>query len=233
MYVFEETCKIPNLSEIYSKFFGYPSKGTFVEVGASDGIYQSNTSGLIKHGWKGIYIEPIPWMFNSIVENYKYHTAIFENVSIGTKNKEVLFYEDNTRSTCDLKYQQLNNIATNRIKFDTVRVPQVTLDFVLKKNSLNKNFELLVVDVNSSTEDVFNSFNIQEYKPKLIVCCLYKKGYTYYEDFLKKLSSANYVALREYVNQLLETNIRVTDKIIKSGYEINYSNDIYTVFNKI
>ena len=233
MYVFEETCKIPNLSEIYSKFFGYPSKGTFVEVGASDGKYQSNTSGLIKHGWKGIYIEPIPWMFNSIVENYKHHTAIFENVSIGTKNKEVLFYDDNTRSTCDLKYQQLNNIATNRIKFDTVRVPQVTLDFILFKNSIYKNFELLVVDANSSTEDVFNSFNIQEYKPKLIVCCLYKRGYTYYEDFFKKLSSANYVALRDYANQLLETNIRVTDNIIKSGYEINYSNDIYTVFNKI
>jgi len=233
MYVFEESCKIPNLSEIYSKYFGYPSKGTFVEVGASDGKYQSNTYGLIKHGWRGIYIEPIPWMFNSIIDNYKQYTAVFENVSVGTKNTEVLFYEDNTRSTCDLKYQQLNNIATNRIKFDTVRVPQVTLDSILIKNSVNKNFELLIVDVNSSTEDVFNSFNVEEYKPKIIISCLYQNGYTYYEEFSQKLSSTNYVILREYVNQLTESNNRVKDKLIKSGYDLSYSNAIYTVFNKI
>lgn len=32
MYQTPETCQIENLSDIYAKYFGYPSTGYFVEV---------------------------------------------------------------------------------------------------------------------------------------------------------------------------------------------------------
>jgi hypothetical protein len=36
MYNISAECQVENLNEIYTKYFGYPSKGFFVEVGAYD-----------------------------------------------------------------------------------------------------------------------------------------------------------------------------------------------------
>jgi len=38
-------------------------RGVFVEVGANDGVAQSNTYFLgRRRGWTGILIEPVPWL---------------------------------------------------------------------------------------------------------------------------------------------------------------------------
>ena len=36
MYKVSKSCQINTLNDIYTKYFGYPSKGYFVEVGAYD-----------------------------------------------------------------------------------------------------------------------------------------------------------------------------------------------------
>ena len=50
------------LAEIVQNYFEDNNlidiKGTFLEAGAFDGIYQSNTLFLEKYGWKGVLVEP-------------------------------------------------------------------------------------------------------------------------------------------------------------------------------
>ncbi len=233
MYIFREDCLIKNLNEIYSSCFGYPSKGTFVEVGASDGWYQSNSYGLIKHGWKGIYIEPIKWMYDLSVNYFKDDLAFFENVSVGTQNKNVLFYEDNVRSTADVRYQQINNLFTSNVKFSPVWIPQVSLDSILLKYSVRKNFELLIVDANDATEDIFNSFSLTEYSPKYILCCMHKTGYTQYISFYDRLVEEKYNGLKNYINSLKEKNVNVKNKLLNCGYTIWYQDDVNVLFKKL
>jgi hypothetical protein len=55
-YTLSATCQIQNLSWIYEMFFAHKKDGTFVEVGAFDGDYASNTSCLADMGWRGHYI---------------------------------------------------------------------------------------------------------------------------------------------------------------------------------
>jgi FkbM family methyltransferase len=44
--------------------------GTFFEVGANNGLAQSNTAYLEKHmGWRGILVEPVPMLFAECVTN--------------------------------------------------------------------------------------------------------------------------------------------------------------------
>ncbi len=45
--------------------------GLFVEFGANDGILLCNTSGLVKMGWRGIYIESNPPRFKELIDNMK------------------------------------------------------------------------------------------------------------------------------------------------------------------
>src|SRR5680860_384457 len=46
-----------------------PPQGVFVEAGANDGIWQSNTYLLERRGWRGVLIEPIPELFDRCRRN--------------------------------------------------------------------------------------------------------------------------------------------------------------------
>lgn len=56
---------------IIEELFPGKEKGTFVDVGAHDGITFSNTYLLEKMGWNGIAVEPIPSIYKKLAENRK------------------------------------------------------------------------------------------------------------------------------------------------------------------
>ena len=56
---------------IVEKLFAGKQKGTFVDIGANDGITFSNTYFLEKMGWNGLAVEPIPSAYEKLVKNRK------------------------------------------------------------------------------------------------------------------------------------------------------------------
>lgn len=57
-------------SYAYNTFFKNKVDGIFVEIGANDGIFFSNTCFFEKTlGWKGICVEPIPSIFDKLKKN--------------------------------------------------------------------------------------------------------------------------------------------------------------------
>lgn len=80
--------QIPNLDSIYQKyftrFFGIPYQGFFVEVGAYDGESYSNTSGLADSGWNGLYIEPVFEYYNKCLIRHKNNSVKVINCAIGS-----------------------------------------------------------------------------------------------------------------------------------------------------
>jgi FkbM family methyltransferase len=59
---------------IHEKFFWNSPAGTFVDIGAHNGITFSNTCFFEKElGWTGICIEPIPEVFEQLIVNRKCH----------------------------------------------------------------------------------------------------------------------------------------------------------------
>ncbi len=55
--------------------------GYYVEIGANDGISQSNTNFLERrHEWQGVLIEPVPSLFQKLIKN-RSHKNFFWNVA--------------------------------------------------------------------------------------------------------------------------------------------------------
>ncbi len=54
---------------IVEKLFPGKQTGTFIDIGANDGITFSNTYVLEKMGWNGIAVEPIPSVYEKLVRN--------------------------------------------------------------------------------------------------------------------------------------------------------------------
>ena len=55
---------------VYEQFFKNKTDGVFVDIGAHDGIIESNTYFFEKQlGWKGICVEPLPEVFENLKKN--------------------------------------------------------------------------------------------------------------------------------------------------------------------
>jgi FkbM family methyltransferase len=180
MYNISQTCQIVDLNQIYQSHFGYPSKGTFVEVGAYDGETFSNTSCLADIGWKGIYIEPVESSFKKCIERHKNNDVKVIQCLVGSEEIDKTLYVGNqdkiswggaitTSNETHLEIYKTKSPNFSEINFSETVVRQIRLDTLLNKNNIDPNFDLLVVDVEGSEFDVYDSFDLGYWKPKMMI----------------------------------------------------------------
>ena len=216
MYTLSPTCQIKNLNEIYTKYFGlFTNNRLFVEVGAYDGESVSNTSGLADSGWRGVYIEPVHEFYLKCVDRHKNNNVIVSNVSIGLEEWFKKTYKNGTLSSLDQNYAQIGISKFNYPQYTEDICYQLKLETFLNKNNIPYDFDLLVVDVEGKEHEVFYSFDINKWNPKMIIVELV-------DD-----------------HAFFKTNISIRDKVknlreyIKSfNYNEIYRDDINTIFIK-
>jgi FkbM family methyltransferase len=199
MYDTVETCQIENLSEIYEQYFGYPSKGYFVEVGAYDGEFASNTSCLADHGWEGLYIEPIYDHYLKCMKRHDKNNVTVANVAIGLEEGEKTIYYGDTLTTLD--EDQVNRYSeidwARHIKFSETVCDQMRLDTLMEKIEVPKEFDVLVVDVEGKESEVFQTFDLSEWNPKMLIVELEDEhpSFQKYETLINDIKN-----LREYIS---------------------------------
>jgi len=215
MYKVSESCQIDTLSDIYTKYFGYPSKGYFVEVGAYDGEFVSNTSCLADHGWEGLYIEPIYDHYLKCMKRHDKNDVTVANVAVGLEEGETTIYYGDTLTTLDKdqvkRYSEMD--VFQHISFSTTVCDQMRLDTLMKKIEVPKEFDVLVVDVEGKEAEVFQTFELDEWKPKMLIIELEDEhpSFQKYEDLVDRIKN-----LREY--------------ILSKGYIEIFKDHINTVF---
>jgi FkbM family methyltransferase len=215
MYNVSKTCQISNLNSIYIEYFGYPSKGFFVEVGAFDGESFSNTSCLADIGWNGIYVEPIEQHYNACLNRHKNNDVSVVQCSIGTYEGEIDIFVGGLLTTSDPEQvKRYSEIEWSRnMPFSKIKCEQMRLDSLFNYFNVEEKFDLLVVDVEGRENDVFESFDLEKWKPKMMIVELEDE----HESFLK-------------YNDHIES-LKSLRKFIKSkDYAEIYKDDINTIF---
>lgn len=213
-YPQHHTCQIPTLSSLFYLFFGPKTEGFFVEIGAYDGLFVSNTWGLAQKGWNGILVEPLPRLASTCRRNYKDFPGIeVIQLAIASKNGELMLHVAGTLTTANTEvfaeYSQVD-WAKDQLSGEYVKVPTVTLDNLLLSRSVQPGFELLVVDVEGFETEVFAGFDLDKWKPKMLI-----------------------VELADTHPDLSATQVqdaRLGSRIASAGYVIVYKDSINTVF---
>jgi FkbM family methyltransferase len=215
MYKVTKDCQIKNLDKIYEKYFGYPSKGYFVEVGAYDGEFVSNTSFLADHGWNGLYIEPIYEFYLKCLKRHQKNEIIVANVSIGLDEGEKTIYKGETLTTLDENQMNIYKEIdwAQHISFSEEICDQMRLDNLMKKLEVPKNFDLLVVDVEGKEHEVFQTFDLNIWKPKMMIVEIEDehRSFQKYEKFIKNAK-------------------KLRNTIAKNNYTEIYRDEINTIF---
>ena len=172
------------LNDINTKLDNYLiyKKGFYIELGANDGLKQSNTYHLeSRMGWKGILIEPHEPNFQKLLENrssknhfincacvsfayssqtYRYVYSDLMSIGLDDEN-DISDRIDHARQ--GLKF--LDQSAINEIFTSTAR----TLDSILIETGAPAEIDFLSLDVEGAELSVLQGINHDSYKFKYIL----------------------------------------------------------------
>jgi FkbM family methyltransferase len=154
--------------------------GFFIEVGANNGYYQSNTYYLEKFlGWKGILVEGIP--------------SLYEECKIRRRNSSTyncaLVSQDFAGSFIEMHYANLMSVVEGSLKNQenqiqhinkglkiqniqqtySIKVPVRTLESILDEFTELPTIDFFSLDVEGYELDVLQGLNIAKYQPKYIL----------------------------------------------------------------
>jgi FkbM family methyltransferase len=133
-----------------------PEKGTFVEVGAFDGINCSNSYHFERRGWTGLCVEASPDSFASLVKNRSCKT---EWCACGRENKDVVTFYVNDNP----HLSGLMNRGSRKID-----VPQRTLGDLVQKHGIS-HIDVLSIDVEGTELDVWRSLDRSKCEVDVVV----------------------------------------------------------------
>ena len=170
------------LDKKLKKYLNYKN-GFFVELGANDGIRQSNTFYFEKNlNWNGVLIEPIKKKYLKCLryrsnKNYFYNNAC---VSFNYKHDKIkMFYSDLMSSISD---QEINNKVDAKkhayegkqylLKdedIEEVLVNVKTLNSIFEEINAPKLMDFLSLDVEGAELEVLNGINLLTYNFKFIL----------------------------------------------------------------
>lgn len=198
-YEFVSSCQIDPvaLNQIYLDAFGYKENGFFCEIGGYDGYEFSNTYGLSKLGWHGLYVEPVPHLMNQCKANHAFNPNIkyFERPVSDSYKPNVPFFVGDWASTLCMDVVKVNPHLSEGVFFNTDVYP---LDMILERFEVPFGLDLVVIDTEGNDLNVLKGFTISKYQPKLVIVEYNQKRFDEFEDYFNKNDYE--LVLRDTVN---------------------------------
>lgn len=183
------------------------SNGYFVELGANDGLLQSNTKHLeLFKNWRGILIEPIPELAKKCVKNRKATTVNSACVSFEYSEKYIEMAYSGLMSTVLNDQNDLADPmshAQNGAKFlakgevvNTLKVPAKSLEAILIESGAPRKMDLLSLDVEGFELEVLKGLDHTHFRFKWML--IESRDLEALEDFLSKLNYSLHAQLSHH-----------------------------------
>lgn len=179
---------------------GFKRDGYFVEIGATDGLYLSNTLLLERElGWSGILAEPARYWHDTLRAERK--AAIETRCVHKETGRELLFREvssDQALSTI-VDYAKGDLHQMSRKDGTEYSVGSISLLDLLVENNAPYEISFLSLDTEGSEFDILESFDFDAYRFGAITC---EHNYTSSRVAVLRLLKANgYVRILNHISQ--------------------------------
>ncbi len=158
--------------KILAEIFNRKTEGLCIEVGANDGINDSNTMYFENIGWNCILIEPNPDLCR-MIRAARSSTLI--EVAASDKNGETsLFVAEGAErahgvSTINSAEEALNKIKSYGFTYSEVQVKTRPLNEILDSLKIGRAIDFISVDVEGHELEVLKGFSLERWKPTVIL----------------------------------------------------------------
>ena len=155
----------------------------FVQIGSCDGVLGDPIHEyIIKNQWSGVLVEPVRYLFEQLVHNYKgQKNLIFENAAVSDEmGFRDFYYLKQTADPLPYWYNQLGSFSVNSIlKHEGVilgiekyivseKVRTITVGSLLEKHKVKK-INFLHMDVEGYDYEILKAFPWSLMKPDMIL----------------------------------------------------------------
>lgn len=183
-YCFGQKCE----DFLVNLIFQNKTEGTFLDIGAHDGVRFSNSFAFSKLGWKGICVEAHPDYFNICYKNRNNDNTKIYNIACSNKDSEGVTFFSNYRGSLSTLNPNLNEKykkeyknyykdinysgKVNNFTNGPITISSITMNTLIEnnKNFLNNGIiDLITIDVDGSEEYVLGGFDILKYNPRVII----------------------------------------------------------------
>lgn len=170
---------LKSMLDMYSRYKN--KKVFFVQIGACDGVQGDFIHSIVmRDQWPGLLVEPVGYLFDRLVSNYKEcKNLVFENVAISKKNELKDFYYIK-RSVSDqpgmyegmgtfdkqLLLSQLPDDLTKYVVSE--KIACITFDKLLEKNSITK-IDLLIIDAEGHDYEIIKLIDFETVEPDILI----------------------------------------------------------------
>jgi FkbM family methyltransferase len=168
------------LDKKLDEVFQQKTNGFFVELGANDGMRQSNTAFFeFFRGWRGVLVEPSPQGFQSCKihrpNSRSFHAACVSPSFSGTTVEG------------DFTGDLMSSVDGKRLGSPTrIQVPAKTLTSILDAASAPASFDLLSLDTEGYELAVLEGLDLNRYRPHFMVIEIYTWDFEAICGFLQK-----------------------------------------------
>lgn len=170
-----------------ASFYNYKKGGYFLDVGAYDGVYYSNTYLLEKKlGWDGLLIEADPIIYEKLVYN---RNTTAECIAVSDRNEKVNF---------------IPNDVSGAIKNDGIgyKLKADTLKNILKKHKVPREIDYLSLDIEGAEVKALEGMDFHKYQVGLITVehNLYLGNSKMKHQIFKLLAECNFKRVKENIS---------------------------------
>jgi FkbM family methyltransferase len=144
---------------IYGEAFNEKRAGYFIDIGAHDGVYHSNTYLLeSKYGWSGICIEANPFTFQKLGENRRSSNL---NICLDVSEGEVSFALRGVLG--GIIDHDVDNKVSDAGNNHIIKLRTKTLNRIFEEHHVPGIIDYLSIDVEGAEERILTSFNFDKY----------------------------------------------------------------------
>lgn len=203
---------------VYTNFFSNLKNGFYVDLGAYDGITSSKTKMFEDLGWDGICVEPNPVVYQKLKQNRKCKCL---NFGIGRENKDEPFVKLTRKdgesnnwevASCFLEYVPvrlarmiIGGIGTNQTNCELIIIRSHTVTDLFNEYVIQKNINLLTVDVEGTENDIIKSIDYNKY----LIDCIMLEYHDYTSDLDDFLITKDYYKVWEKNNDQIFIHKRI------------------------
>ena len=168
-------------------------KGTFLDLGAYDGIDLSNTRALTELGWSGVCIEPNPVIFERLCDNLKAFNKVIEyKFALGTENKTVMMQMN------DSYYSTVKQSEVDRwrgsFKFESAEVQMLDFKSFLEFSKY-KTFYFISIDCEGLDYEILAQINLDEVECKMVCVETNSKETDKYINYISKFEGFKVISV--------------------------------------
>ncbi len=195
------------------EMLGKKQNGFFVDIGASDGVWLSNTLFLEKNcEWTGICIEPGP-EYDKLKRSRK--SIVVNDCLASHDGMDITFAVDEKDSQYSGIIDNSSRLQKNHKKL--LKLKSTSLNSLLEKYA-KKDIDYLSIDTEGSEFEILKTFNFSKYKIKLIT-----------------VEHALDAKKRKQLRTLLENNgfVRAVPSFVEDWYVSSEIYSTFSLFNRV